>query len=215
MRVFLGISIVLGGILRFANLGTPPFWVDECLFIKFATGLPTQEFIPVLVAKLIGSTDEFWIRFPFALTGTMTIWAVYHVASDKRLGSCAALFVAVFPLFVFWSRMARPYAFAVFFIALGWRYPWAYFIAVLTTPIALMGIDLGRAKKLWKVYLSVAVIATASYFLRADVREGKEFLDLNFLADMRRIYVIPAFVCCLYLVRYLGTKRVVENTASH
>ena len=31
------ISTIIGAYLRFWNLGTPPFWIDEILFIHFSS----------------------------------------------------------------------------------------------------------------------------------------------------------------------------------
>jgi len=77
-----------------------------------------QEHLPVMIARLFHLQSEFWIRFPFALAGSLTILAVYHSVQDKRFAILAAMIVAVCPLFVFWSRMGRPYAMAGLFVAL-------------------------------------------------------------------------------------------------
>jgi hypothetical protein len=197
------VATALGAWLRFAHLGDPCFWIDETIFISFVRdGIPRQEYVPVLLAKIIGTPNEFWTRFPFALAGAFTIPAVYLVSRDERLGGCAALFVATFPLFVFWSRMARPYAFAVLFIVLGWRYPWAYFLAVLTTPAALIGLDLGKVKHYWKLYTTLFVLALFTYTLRGDVQAGSNFIDWKFLTSVRRVDVIPGIMLLLYLCRY-------------
>ena len=207
------VATIVGGYLRLANLGVAPYWIDEVLFVNWVNGGgPTQEFIPITLAKLLGLHGEFWIRLPFALAGALTVPLVYLMANDKKLGACAALFVATFPLFVFWSRLARPYSFAGLFIVLGWRYPWAYFGAVLTTPMALIGLDVGRIKKLWPLYGALGLIAVGTYLVRSDVSHGSNFFDVHFLTTVRRLWYVPCLTAVLYLCRYSGSGGIRGNT---
>jgi len=151
-----------GGYLRFNNLGSNALWVDEAWFGFLSQGNITQEFIPAYVAKLFGFNSEFWLRFQSALFGTLTIPAVFYVVKKYKI--YAALLVAVFPLFVFWSKMARPYAVAGFFLVLSWRWWWLMFLAVLTTPIALVGI----IKQRWYIIAGFMAAALIIYLIRED-----------------------------------------------
>jgi len=202
-------AIVLGGFLRFDGLGIKPFWIDEVLFVWWIKGgLPHQEFVPVILAKLFNLEGEFWVRFPFAMAGTLTIWSVYYISRDKLIGSFLALVVATFPLFVFWSRMARPYVFAGLFVALGWRLPWCYFVALFTTPAALIGVNLLKVKKLFWLYLALGTVALVSYVVRADVVSGADFLNLHFLTSIGRVWYVPCLAVILYLSQFVGTTTI-------
>ena len=97
---------LIAGYLRFHGLGVNPLWVDEAGFGLLVQGGGNQEFIPKWFAQLFALHSEFGLRFLSALCGTLSVPAIYHVADKYKLES--AEFVAVFTLFVFWSRMARP-----------------------------------------------------------------------------------------------------------
>ena len=189
------LATVIGGFLRILNLGVPPFWIDEVLFVWWVQGgAPFQEFTTVYLAKLFSLHGEFLIRLPYAIAGTLTIPAIYVVMKEKINALYILCFVAVFPLFVYWSRMARPYAFAAFFAVLGWRYAWSYIIAVLTTPLALVSFNLAKWKERWYIYIIGALIAVVTYINRPDTDRTGSFLSLNNLIPGRRFYVIPLVI---------------------
>jgi 4-amino-4-deoxy-L-arabinose transferase-like glycosyltransferase len=199
------ISTLVGGYLRFANLDLLPFWIDEVLFIRFIES-PPQEFIPVYLAKILCLEGEFEIRFPFALAGTLTIPALYYVAKNKDVGALLSMLVAVCPLFVFWSRLARPYAFAGLFVVLGWRFWPCYFVAMLTTPISVIGFRLPEALKSRKMALvgvALACVAGLTYWIRPDIGRTEDFLSLHFLFNAKRIWYIPLLVMALYCSEYI------------
>ena len=205
-KTILAIALTLGAYLRFHNLGGSPFWIDEVLYRWWVDGDQIkQEFIPIFLSRLLPS-GEFWTRFPFALAGTLTIWAIYHVSKDKLLGASASLFVATFPLFVFWSRMARPYAFAGLFMVLGWRYSWCYLVSLFTTPVSLLGVNF--LKKEWGLYFALFIVAGALYFIRQDVSNHEHsFFNVDFILSVRRIWYLPLLALTLYGVNYLGIGR--------
>ncbi len=141
----------LGGLLRFRNLDRP-LWVDEVLFAFWVRdGGYSQEFIPIWFAQAIGADTEVTLRLLSAICGTLTIFAVWHVT--KNLWATA--FVSVFPLFVFWSQLARPYSVAGLFIVLGWRYSWSYIPALLCTPVSVLGLRIAWSRR----YMIGAVLA--------------------------------------------------------
>ena len=133
---------LIAGYLRFRGLGVNPLWVDEVGFGFLIQNGGNQEFIPKWFGQVFGLHSEFGLRFLPALCGTLTVPALYFVADKYKLES--ALFVAVFPLFVFWSRMARPYGVAGLFLVLSWRWWWMMIPAIMTTPIALVGVKLNK-----------------------------------------------------------------------
>jgi hypothetical protein len=189
---------LIGGYLRFKGLGDNPLWIDESLFAHWVRNgdFPKQEYIPILVGQLFEFRSEFWLRFQSALCGTLTIPAVYFVVREKKLA--LSLLIAVFPLFVFWSRMCRPYAIAGIFVVLGWRYWWFYIPAIITTPIAVIGVKITK-KRLWLVGIAV-VLALGFYFLRPDA--GRNWTFGQILNSPRWFYV-PILTSMLYFWDYI------------
>jgi 4-amino-4-deoxy-L-arabinose transferase-like glycosyltransferase len=194
---------LIGGILRFYDLGGEPLWIDESLAALWVkeSDLVMQEFIPVLSGKLIwflGGQSEFWLRFTSALCGTLTIPAMYLVIRKRK--NLAALIVALFPIFIFWSRMARPYAVAGLFIVLGWRWFWFYIPALLTTSTALIGVRLLPFKdKRWLILSGCLVLTAITFFIRPDAGRFTGSNDFFALIDVSsRWYYIPYLAFILY-----------------
>ncbi|HUN65372.1 MAG TPA: hypothetical protein VMW43_04675 [Bacteroidota bacterium] len=196
-----------GAYLRFANLSLPPLWIDEALFAGWIRGVPHQEYLTVLIGKILPVT-EFWLRFPVALCGSLTVLFFYRVTGGGWKSFYGSAFIAVFPIFVFWSRVARPYAFAGLFIVLGWRWWWWYIPAVLTTPVALAGLNLVkiREKKFRYLYGGIAALGFLVYLLRPDVRHVGDFFDLPFFWNEKRIWYVPILTCLLYGCTYLSDR---------
>ena len=189
--------------LRFYDLGAKGLWVDEALFaFMVKEGNYIQETVPVFISNILGFHSEFWLRSISAFFGTLTIPAIYIVVKERKLS--AALIVAIFPLFVFWSRMARPYALAGFFVVVGWRYWWAYIPALLTTPISLVGIRFvnwkltGRTKIL--IALSILIAVAVIYLVRPDA--GRHWTIQQVFHSSRWFYV-PFIAVLLYIFDYL------------
>ena len=191
----------LGGLLRFMWLGDRPLWIDEVIFFNIAKdGLWNQEIIPAAIQWLFRPESEFWIRFQFALAGTLTIPAVYYVLrEDKVTGLVAALFVATFPLFVFWSTLARPYAFAGLLAVLAWniKIHWL-FLALILTPFSIVA---WRPRKNMVESACVIILVVLLLIYRKDV--GKDFTNAQFWLNARCIYYIPALVIVLYFGKYV------------
>lgn len=198
---YLAVITIIGAFLRFYQLDLRPFFVDEALFGLWVreAGLPSQEWIPILLGKLMPDT-EIGLRWWFALAGTLTIPAMYFVTKKNS----AALLVAIFPLFIFWSRMARPYAIAGLFIVLGWRWFWFYIPALLSTPVALTGIKFIKQK--WFVTLSVIAIAVILFYLRPDTERFTNTSGLEMWLYSSRFWYIPALAIILYFYEFILPK---------
>jgi hypothetical protein len=201
------ISVVVASYLRLANLGVPALWIDEVLLLRF-TGHPApQELIPQLavwsMTSLFGNS-EFIIRLPFALAGILTVAAIPLVIRKDSAYS-AMVFVAVFPLLVFWSRVARPYAMAGLFIVLAWRWKWFMIPALLCTPIAILGANPRRTRSplFWSAMVGIAFV---SFLLRPDAGE-RNFFDLSFILTARRIWYVPVIAAVLWCADYLFDQR--------
>lgn len=193
--------VILATILRFWQLEYKPLWIDEVLFYQFVTEGSNQEFVPVLITRLISSFvdihSEFWLRFPFALAGVLSVVSIFLIKGVNRNTIIFACLFACFPLLVFWSRMARPYVFGSLFIILGYRWWPFYFLGVLTTPLSIIGLNLFELKKRWPFYLLIIVFAYFLLQIRIDIDRG---FNLEFLWNAKRIWVLPVTILFLYLL---------------
>jgi hypothetical protein len=194
----LGLITLIGGYLRFHNLGLNPLWIDEAFFaVMVKNGVWKQEFIPHLLTLLFNPKTELGLRLFSAIAGTLSIPAIYFVL--KKYKWFAVCFIAFDPIFIFWSQLARPYALAGLFVILGWRYWWVYFLALLTTPISLIGIRVLNQKKWFLILL--AVLAVGFYFIRPDV--GRQaFTDIDFIIISTRWFYLILISLCLYACDY-------------
>jgi|WetSurMetagenome_2_1015567.scaffolds.fasta_scaffold288428_2 hypothetical protein len=211
--ILLGIVFLIGTFLRLQNLGIPPLWIDEALFAGWVAGWPPQEFIPVFIAKLLPNT-EFFLRLPFALCGSLTILAFYRVTGGGWKSLYGSALVAVFPIFVFWSRVARPYVFVGLFITLGWRWWGCYLVAILTNPIALLGLNLLKLKqrKFWFIYGGLGIMTLCVYFFRPDVHAFGDFIDIKFLFTEKRFWYVPLLTLLLYCCSVIPDKYFSPNS---
>ena len=209
------IATLVGAYLRFKGLGDHGLWIDEALFAFWVKQVPTQEFTTVYLAKLFNLSSEFELRSISAIAGTLTIPAFYFALKEKKYALYASVLVAVFPLFVFWSQMARPYAFAGLFVVLGWRYYWFYFVAILTTPISLVGIRLIRQNKYLLFLLAIITVILAYTLFTSDDYLNKDWTNINNFLSSSRWFYVPTIVILLYFFdyvlplanRYLVSKR--------
>jgi len=187
-------------LLRFWQLGGKPLWIDEVLFYQFVTEGSTQEFVPVFITKFLSNFvnihNEFWLRLPFALAGILCVASIFLIKGINRDSIFLACVFAFFPLFVFWSRMARPYVFGSLFIILGYKWWPFYFLSVLTTPLSIIGLNLIEFKKRWPFYLIIILFAYFLLQIRPDIDRG---FNLEFLYNAKRIWVLPATIFFLYL----------------
>jgi len=189
---------ISGAYLRFDGLDLKPLFTDEALLgVWVRHSFPMQEWVPLLLCKLMPDT-EFGLRFLFALSGTLTIPAIYLVVKEQKL--LASLIVAIFPLFIFWSKMARPYAMAGLFLVLGWKWFWFYIPALLSTPIALLGVKLLKQK--WWVIVGAVVFSLIMYFIRPDASRFTNSGGLEMWTYASRFWYLPALAIILYLFEF-------------
>jgi mannosyltransferase len=129
---------ILAAILRLTTLGEQSFWYDEAftpvhvlhssLTATLRSVVHTENTPPLWYilawadARVLG-TGEYALRLPSALAGIATIpvaWAIGRELTARRTTAVAmAAFVAVNPLFVWYSQEARAYALFVLFAALA------------------------------------------------------------------------------------------------
>ena len=124
---------IVGGFLRFYNLGFNSLWLDEgtTYIVSLHTyagiwqDVTTWDFSPPLfywiehVMLMFGKTEEI-LRFVPAVLGVLTIPLIYFVGKeflDRNVGIIAATAATFSPFLIFYSQEARAYSMTVFFIA--------------------------------------------------------------------------------------------------
>ena len=139
--IFTLVLLALG--LRLVDLGRLPLWEDEAATWWFATTLdgslaehakvePTPPLHYILVGWVyehLGRTDA-WIRLPSAIFGALSVGAAYLFGRrlvSPTAGAWAALWLALHPWHVFFSREARVYPLLLLLTLL---LAWAVWIAL-------------------------------------------------------------------------------------
>jgi uncharacterized membrane protein len=120
--------------------------------------------------KIFG-TGEWMLRLPFVLLGSFSVYLSYS-AAKKFIGSSPALFVmaiiATSQLFFIYSRIARPYAFGLFF-CLSTVYFWQNIFVEKSTSIfqfLLLGLSMGLAMLTHAMsFLFVGMVGITGLFL--------------------------------------------------
>lgn len=130
--------LAVAAYLRLGNLGVSSFWVDELDFVYAAksemeTGEPllnsgyayprAMVFTYSMIAsfKLFG-ISEFSSRLPSAVFGILCVWLMYVIGKgwfNSRVGLLSALFLALSPFAIGWSRTARMYTLFQFLFLAG------------------------------------------------------------------------------------------------
>jgi mannosyltransferase len=132
-NIILLIIFLTGIFLRLYEIARKPLWLDEAS-TYFLTNQPDIQsvwvaasndhhaplhFITVWLIKFIG-TSEFWLRFPSAIAGALTIIFIFLIVKeliDKNTGIIAAALLAVSPYHIMYSQEARMYGMVVLFVA--------------------------------------------------------------------------------------------------
>jgi 4-amino-4-deoxy-L-arabinose transferase-like glycosyltransferase len=199
-RIYLIVIIAIAALLRFLFLDTIPqgfncdeaatgyeaYSILETLRDRYGNFLPPflkilgndyyeapYIFITSLSIKIFG-LNEFATRFPAALSGVLTIVALYYLVKEcfgKRVGLIAALFLAINPWAIHYSRIAfrvnlLPLIFciAVLFFIKSFKKPkylplssllfllslWTYSSARVFVSLFLIGLVVIFRKHLWK-----------------------------------------------------------------
>lgn len=143
-NLFLLFLVIIGFSYRLYDLSENySFWTDEnhlAIFVRailergkpvltngYSTGAYhwLQYWLSAISARIFG-LNEFAIRFPSVVFGTLTIWAVWLLGRKvfgKNVGLVAAFLITFLKIEILWSRQARPYQAFQLFLILG-----AYFI---------------------------------------------------------------------------------------
>jgi len=122
LRYFLLGAVVVGLVLRFVKLGGQSLWVDEIITLKnsFVGGqMAFSGFLSTLQGPLVVFIMHFWaalssndafLRIPFAVAGGLTVWAVYLLARSLHdtWTTLHAVFVAsLSPILIWYAQEIR------------------------------------------------------------------------------------------------------------
>lgn len=176
------IVLALGSVILFGQLGYSSFWIDEAHIFRYCigtfddiveksrVGLVNTSPLPLLIARMtveLSDASEFWLRFPSAVFGMLTVLTLYFVG--RRLGGPPAGFVtAMLTLgswgFVYYSRIFRHYSMAMFctaallWLALKLADRWSTKRAVLYSVTGIIGVLLAYE-------VSITVMTTIVFLL--------------------------------------------------
>jgi uncharacterized membrane protein len=127
LRLSLIVILLVAATLRLYNLGAASFWFDEMLTItlsseslaKIPAVVRQSEQTPPLLHYVMHvwlgrfGLSEFWVRLPFAVFGTLAVWATYLLGKTlfgPREGLVAALLMTVSGFQIAYSQEARVYS---------------------------------------------------------------------------------------------------------
>jgi hypothetical protein len=207
------ILTLVGGFLRFFNLGFNPLWLDEAVTLQFAqqtfgeywhTVATGTDFNPPLYIWLIHAvitfgTSEVVLRVLSALCGTIAIPAIYLMGKefwDKNVGIIAAALLTFSGMHISYSQEARAYSLFVVVIVLQ---IWLYWKAINTnTPRSWIVFGLVSALCCWSHFYGfimtlILVVLTPVMMLevfRAGISKIRPFL----------YGILTCFVACIPLI---------------
>lgn len=119
------LALAVAAVLRFAVLGQKALWCDELAsvqrlnltFVRHLLSMRGNHPLYELLLRFWASPEasDAWLRIPSAVLGVLAVWMTWLVI--RGLGRAEALvaawLMALSPLHVMYSRIARPYTLAV------------------------------------------------------------------------------------------------------
>jgi len=138
-NLLLLLIIFIGSILRLVSLGKYSFWPDELASFQRAhlslSGLikalkgnqPLYETLMHFWVK-IGSSDAFF-RLPSAIFGILSLYFLFLLGKEifnKRTSYIATIFLALSPLHLLFSRIARVYSLLTLLVVLSIYFLWKW-----------------------------------------------------------------------------------------
>jgi 4-amino-4-deoxy-L-arabinose transferase-like glycosyltransferase len=187
LKYFLLGAVAAGLVLRFAKLGGQSLWVDEVITLENAfpgQHVPFARFLGTLQGPLVEAIMHFWaslssndafLRIPFAVAGAMTVLAIYLLAKSlyDSWATLHTVFVAsLSPILIWYSQEIRGYAFVVLFAVLGTY----FFIQWLARPTARNAFYYGLMLFAGLVSNLSAVFIAAAHFAYLILTSGKRKL---------------------------------------
>jgi 4-amino-4-deoxy-L-arabinose transferase-like glycosyltransferase len=166
--------------LRLYRLDARSFWLDELVtaysvrfnnlsdlfrHITFWYDNMPGIFLLTWLTRGFGGS-ELIVRLPFALAGTLNVYALYLLGKatfNSRVGLAGALVLALSPFAVWYSQEARQYAFLMLFTTLQMLF--AYEVAVNRRGRSAIGLAVASILSLYTGYLAIPVTVAAFGFV--------------------------------------------------
>lgn len=154
LRCFLVAAVGAGIALRFVRLGGQSLWVDEAITLKnsyIGEGGIVSHFFNTLQGPLVSLLMHFWgslstndafMRIPFAVAGALSVAALYLLARsvyDSWASLHTVFLAALSPILIWYSQEIRGYSFVVLFAILATY----FFIQWLSRPTPRNGLFYG------------------------------------------------------------------------
>ena len=170
--VLLGIIVSLGIVLRFYDLGTESYWIDEMstviegqqnilqVITSGRLDQPPAYYLPFHLWLQIFGTTEVSTRSFSALIGVGSIVLIYLIGRelfDRKVGLLAAFLMAISEFQIYYSQQARFYSFFEFTALLSFL----FFILALKVKGKLTLFSMRVPASLW----STAMLMVCSYSL--------------------------------------------------
>lgn len=175
------IVLIIASVLRLIGINQS-LWLDEGIsanvakmpILEIIKNFSTNDFHPPFyywflnLWTKIGGNNVVFLRLSSILFSLITIYFIYLIGSkikNKKIGILAALFLAVNPLFVYFSQELRMYAMATMWLTIGFY----FFVKIKNERYKIFDLvifNLMMALAFGTFYGSIFLIATfAIYFL--------------------------------------------------
>ena len=159
----LTLAVLVGGFARFLHLGARSLWLDDAISLEIAR-LDGHNLLAVVTGREVNMSlyylllhiwirlgvNEFTLRAPSAIFGTLAIVFIYLLASDwldQRTAVFAAWLAALNPAFVACSQEGRSYTLAIL-------------LAIASFLLFRRALNFG----LWKHWLSWAMVTACGFY---------------------------------------------------
>jgi hypothetical protein len=209
-------TICFGSCLRIYNFWIPPIWVDEygtwwvvaadtwLGVIERTLRIQGQSPLYYLIVKAVtevGGYGAFQLRLPSIFFGILTLIIVYRLAlrifDDQYVSLIYLVLFALAEPFIWYSQIARPYAFALFFSLVSF---WSFVCLQNAATIALRAVFiLSSALTVYAHYLFgfILIIQALYLIVSGRTRLFSRFWTTNFASVA--ILSIPAAWHLIYL----------------
>lgn len=214
------VLLILGGLLRFNQLGMKGLWGDEIWTAQWSQpSLPQvlirqtkpPDILPLMYGLVHISTrfgaSEFWVRLPAAVSGVIGLALFYclaNLALGRRTALVGTVLMVVSPIHIWYSQDARYYT---LLCALGIA-SLVFFYAFITSdkvrPAYWLGFVLVSAAALYTHifagWILLAEGAFAVWYLLGQVRRsGKDAQQMRRTAYIRVLWLLMALLCLALL----------------
>lgn len=217
--VLLALVVLVGGALRFFNIGGQSLWFDEVTTLGLlkpslwhtlsgVRGIEAEPPLYYILAwvwtRVFGDGTEA-VRSFSALVGTAAIpcvWAAGREAASSRVGLAAAALVAVNPMLIWYSQEARAYSLLVLLAAASL---WLFF-RCLTNP------SVGRLS----AWAACCALALLTYYFAAFIIVAEASALLWLLRSQRRTVLaglVPVALVGIALIPLIEAQDASARTA--